>query len=416
MKITCTDSSLYKAFTQKPPFKKPKSLNESTFNKILDSHDHRKSMKPKSKKLISLNYMPPKSRRASKQKVGNKKDIPLVAEISLTDIDNKKSITRNNSSKQMDIIKVNDEILELELKNSRLQNELMILNEKNSTLNNLISIKDTEIEVMKNKYTNIINDMTQENKTLREKNDQNMTKFKETNDKQIDALRSFLSLVIDLIDIMILPRVGPTNNNIISNNNGVECSLDVYDSFNCDEDRKTSLIDQIQSILMAKISKITKMFKITLDQKYFDKINNWNNTPYTKRSSTLQINTNEELSKIYINSNDTSNDLDLSVSGNFYRFSSVSGNNTINNTMTANKNVSSSPKFKEGKEDETSTSNKKSNNILDYSLGNINFSEKKPEEQTENLQKIHSIADISPSNENVNNFTLEYVDSEVQKN
>ena len=57
--------------------------------------------------------------------------------------------SRSNSSsknKMKEFIKSQEEILELKLKNGRLENENKILIEKNKSLNNIIEMKSTENE------------------------------------------------------------------------------------------------------------------------------------------------------------------------------------------------------------------------------------------------------------------------------
>ena len=61
-----------------------------------------------------------------------------------------------------EIIKLNNEIMEYQLKNSRLTNEINILNEKMKSLNEIITIKDTENEMYKNKYNSFMNELKNE--------------------------------------------------------------------------------------------------------------------------------------------------------------------------------------------------------------------------------------------------------------
>ena len=70
-----------------------------------------------------------------------------------------------------EIIKLNNEIMEYQLKNSRLTNEINILNEKMKSLNEIITIKDIENEMNKNKYNSFMNEL--KNEILHLKNSNN---------------------------------------------------------------------------------------------------------------------------------------------------------------------------------------------------------------------------------------------------
>ena len=61
--------------------------------------------------------------------------------------------------------------MEYQLKNSRLTNEINILNEKMKSLNEIITIKDTENEMYKNKYNSFMNEL--KNEILHLKNSNN---------------------------------------------------------------------------------------------------------------------------------------------------------------------------------------------------------------------------------------------------
>ena len=152
-----------------------------------------------------------------------------------------------------------DEVLELQLTNSRLKNEIMILNEKNNTLNNIINIKNTECDILKNKYTNLIEELKQENMLQKQKTEKEIQKLKEINEKQIHSINSLISITIELCDILLSKQTTITNSRCNLSNNNNECSLDVYDSFNCDEERRNSLIEQIQSLILSKIFSIKRL-------------------------------------------------------------------------------------------------------------------------------------------------------------
>lgn len=456
MKNSNTASSL-KSYKKKQLIRnKTKSLNESTIANMLESpikNQNTYTQKQKTKKIIKLNLKPPKSKRdiplptnySSKNlNSSNKQEQTLTAEISLSSICSTEDPAKKKSSnkKMNSILKTHDEILELQLTNSRLQNEIMILNEKNNTLNNIINIKNTECDILKNKYTSLIDELTQENQNLKQKNENDSSKYQETIDKYYHALNSLVNIVIDICDLMLSkpPAITNSHTNLSTNNNNNDFSLDVYDSFNCDEDKRTSLIEQIQSIILAKVASLKKAFGLGIDQKEIDKINSWNSNYINKKNISNivnTINTNEDnsnsISKIYLNSNDTSNDFDLSVSGQF-----INNNNTNNisaspkfnsfdesgnkSTITQKKNLLSELKSsKSSFGDFSSNTNKNQDNTLsqncinmgDYSIGDIVTNEAKEQ----NLNQIDSFADIKPPVENnLNNFSVGNIDNTDNQN
>lgn len=428
MKNSNTTTSLKTYKSRSLMRNKTKSLNESCLSKILNSPINKKNtytLRQKSKKFINLNIKPPKSKRdiplpttSSTKNLNNsiKPEQTLTAEISLNSICSTEAPLKRVHSfhKKNSILQKQDEVLELQLSNSRLQNEIMILNEKNNTLNNIINIKSTECDILKNKYTNLIEELKQENSLLKQKTEKEIQKLKETSEKQIHSINSLISITIELCDILLSKQTTITNSRCNLSNNNNECSLDVYDSFNCDEERKNSLIEQIQSLILSKIFSIKRSFNINIDQKEIDKINNWSSISYYNKKNISAfvntINTNEEISnsisKIYLNSNDTSNEFDLSVSGQFLNNNaSPKFNNFEDKSPSLNnlpkKNLLSELKSSKGSFGDFNSNNTKNNenksnciNILEYSLGDIS------NEKEQNVNPIDSFADIKPPIEN----------------
>ena len=422
MKNSNTTSSLKTYKSRSLMRNKTKSLNESCLSKILNSPINQKNnytLRQKSKQFINLNIKPPKSKReiplpttSSTKNLNNsiKPEQTLTAEISLSSICSTEAPLKRVHSfhKKNSILQKQDEVLELQLTNSRLKNEIMILNEKNNTLNNIINIKNTECDILKNKYTNLIEELKQENMLQKQKTEKEIQKLKEINEKQFHSINSLISITIELCDILLSKQTTITNSRCNLSNNNNECSLDVYDSFNCDEERRNSLIQQIQSLILSKIFSIKRSFNINIDQKEIDKINNWSSISYYNKKNISAfvntINTNEEISnsisKIYLNSNDTSNEFDLSVSGQFLnnnaspKFNSFENKSSLNNLP--KKNLLNEGSLCEYNSNNTKNNDNKSNciNILEYSLGDIS------NEKEQNLNPIDSFADIKPPIEN----------------
>ncbi len=256
-----------------------------------------------------------------------------------------------------EIIKLNNEIMEYQLKNSRLTNEINILNEKMKSLNEIISIKETENEMYKNKYTSFMNELKNEISHLKNTNN-DLKKFKSLYDKMRITFKSIIKLLTDMFEFFLFhnPRTNSvrsnksytmsnmnTNNN--NNNSKYEFSIDIYDSFNNEEERKIQLISQIQGLILSKYKSIQNNFSISIE-KEIDRIQNLN---LNFNSNISVINTLSNISNIIKvskdnndNSNSTSNDFDLSVSGTFYkhspRFNSLE-NETSNISNNNNKSI-----------------------------------------------------------------------------
>ena len=81
------------------------------------------------------------------------------------------SVTSKSSRKCDDILFIQDEILELKLINSRCNNEIIILKEKNNSLKQIIDMKDKEIQAIKNKYIQMIEDENNEKIKLKQKSE-----------------------------------------------------------------------------------------------------------------------------------------------------------------------------------------------------------------------------------------------------
>ena len=291
------------------------------------------------------------------------------------------------------IIKLNNEIMDYQLKNSRLSNEINILNEKMKSLNEIISIKETENEMFKSKYTSFMNELKTEITYLKNSNLE-LKKFKLLYDKMGITLKSLIKLLTDMFEFFLfnIPRTNSvrsnksytlsnlnTNNNN-NNNSKFESSIDIYDSFNNEEERKIQLISQIQGLILSKYKSIQNTFSNISIEKEIDKIQNIN-----FNSNISVINTLSNISNIIKvskdnndNSNSTSNDFDLSVSGTFYhqspRFNSLE-NDTSNISNNNNKSIKkegiiSESLFNELKNSPINTFNNSYGSFCDFDISN----------------------------------------------
>lgn len=105
-------------------------------------------------------------------------------------------------------------------------------------------------------------------------------KYKQKYLKKFEKLIcSTLSVLLDVIELFIANKPMNTARDSVmktnANNDNVSYSIDIFDSYNCEEDRRTILSDQIQSILISKLKFMQSFSGINLD-KEIAKIRSWN--------------------------------------------------------------------------------------------------------------------------------------------
>ena len=359
-----------------------------------------------------------KDKKTIKNDIPKKNMIPLLTEISLNSIN---TSSENNSNKffssrsnsfQKDIIKIQNELLEFKLQNSRLQNEILILKEKNKSLNNIIEMKNIENEMLINKYKNIISDLNNQNSLFKEEFEKQINFYKENNLKQIISIKSLLKFSSAIVEIFLNSQ---NKININSSNNIAESSIDFFDS-NIDEDRK-NIFEQIKELYITKINLIKNNLNINFDFSFIDKFKDYNsNQNNFKMNLSNVINSIRKNNDDFFNSfssNKNSNDFDLSVSKSFYNINNNSNSNNIspkfntlniengnnkiinyklsNNILNEEKNYLSDSNINE-------KINKKNHiNILDYSVGDIVNNEINDDIQVESFNKIDSFKNIKPN-------------------
>ena len=359
-----------------------------------------------------------KDKKMIKNDIPKKNMIPLLTEISLNSIN---TSSENNSNKffssrsnsfQKDIIKIQNELLEFKLQNSRLQNEILILKEKNKSLNNIIEMKNIENEMLINKYKDIISDLNNQKSIFKEEFEKQINFYKENNLKQIISIKSLLKFSSAIFEIFLNSQ---NKININSSNNIAESSIDFFDS-NIDEDRK-NIFEQIKELYITKINLIKNNLNINFDFSFIDKFKDYNsNQNNFKMNLSNVINSIRKNNDDFFNSfssNKNSNDFDLSVSKSFYNINNNSNSNNIspkfntlniengnnkiinyklsNNILNEEKNYLSDSNINE-------KINKKNHiNILDYSVGDIVNNEINDDIQVESFNKIDSFKNIKPN-------------------
>ena len=361
-------------------------------------------------------------------KIPKKNINPLLTEISINlnnssqDIRNKLLSNRSNSLSKKNIkelIKIEEELLEFKLQNSRLQNEILILKEKNKSLNNIIEVKNIENEILINKYKIIISDLSNQNNYFKEELEKQLNYYKEKNNKQIITIKSLLKFSSEILEILLNSQ---SKNNINSSNNIAESSIDFFD-YNIEDDKK-NLFEQIKELYVTKVNLIKNHLNINIDFSFVDKIKDFSSPP----QNNFKMNLSNVINSIRKNNNDdffnsfysnkNSNDFDLSVSKSFYNMNNNSNSNNISpkfNSLSSfnfengnNKIISykMSDKLLSNDKNSLSDSNlnlkeknniKKQINILDYSIGDIVNNEVNEDIKGDSMNKIDSFKNIKPN-------------------
>ena len=241
------------------------------------------------------------------------------------------SVQYMQTNQPKEIIKAQNELFELQLINSRFENDNRIKSEKIKSLEEIIKMKETENDLIKTKYNDYINEFQSEIAYLSKVNNDNK-KYKVQYDNIKTSFKNFIQITIEIFEIFISNKNNNhiTHRSTLSNKN--ETSFDIYDSFTnlCDDERKNTLISQIQSLFIAKLKSLEHLYSLNID-KEIEKIQTWNYNTNNNSSNNI-TNTISNISNILKNnlnneiSNSNENDFDLSMSKTFFhqspRFSS----------------------------------------------------------------------------------------------
>lgn len=241
------------------------------------------------------------------------------------------SVQYMQTNQPKEIIKAQNELFELQLINSRFENDNRIKSEKIKSLEEIIKMKETENDLIKTKYNDYINEFQSEIAYLSKVNN-DYKKYKVQYDNMKTSFKNFIQITIEIFEIFISNKNNNhiTHRSTLSNKN--ETSFDIYDSFTnlCDDERKSTLISQIQSLFIAKLKSLEHLYSLNID-KEIEKIQTWNYNTNNNSSNNI-TNTISNISNILKNnlnneiSNSNENDFDLSMSKTFFhqspRFSS----------------------------------------------------------------------------------------------
>ena len=135
-------------------------------------------------------------------------------------------------------------------------------------------MKNNEVEIINKKHKDILDelkkDVERNKKTVLENRS-----LKDSVNKH--NVTSTINILIDVIEILITQKMIPINPNFtkslsVSQNTGQQgennsnISIDMYDSYNNEEEKKSNLVEQILSVIMVKMSYLKKTFNLDFDK------------------------------------------------------------------------------------------------------------------------------------------------------
>jgi len=213
------------------------------------------------------------------------------------------NLNPNHSMSPLDSHKLTEELLDFKLANSKLKNEISILNEQIKTIKQVVTMKSDENEMIKASYKEMVDDYRKESEKARKSNSE-FNSMKETINKHSLYITSIISVMTELIEMFISPRspfalgnsyLMTRQSNTINNENISATDIDVYCSYKEDDDRRNTLIEQIQGLLVAKLNLIKRSLPNLDIEKEIERIKSWN---FTKNPNESEINiSNLRLSK-----------------------------------------------------------------------------------------------------------------------
>jgi hypothetical protein len=230
------------------------------------------------------------------------------------------------------MIKLKEELLESKMRADKLQNENKLLKEKLKTMKVMVSFNENKAEMIRKQYQEILDvykkkEFSTTNNKLLPKN--NEEKFfinstiahlenqiflpKEGNIKVIEKnesspnikpekeienfinlyqsqpltfqqshiqnyFTSTLNILLDILELFIMQKPSYTTRDSVlrTNTENISYSIDIYDSYNNDDDRRVTLVEQIQSIVLSKLKFLSVALNLILE-KEISKVKNWSN-------------------------------------------------------------------------------------------------------------------------------------------
>ncbi len=341
--------------------------------------------------------------------------------ISLIDKNNTMINLNNNDLKYNLNMKIVDELTSTKLKNTKLENDILLLDEKVKSLNQIQTFYSNENDILKSKLTDLQDDYKKDLENVK-KYKSELNQIKMLNIKFSQNLKSTVMNLLDIIELLLSPRGNNPKQSLLYNENN-SYSIDIYDSYNNEEERRNIIFDQIQNLLISKFNIMKKILSINLDSE-IEKVRNWSNAFNINKFNNNEINVsniklsvkNNESSCSYESSKKNSQDFfDLSISNQFLlKNSSPKFNNSfgIENDTTSEKHIMTNKGKKHSNSNIINTNAFNTNNFLsagNLSLNNMNIMSTNSKNcrndsicsANENKQK-----DINSSINNINNLSL----------
>ncbi len=176
-----------------------------------------------------------------------------------------------------------------------------VLNEKLKTEKSITASNANNTKLLKDKYNEMISGYKKEIEKLKLQNKHNTQTIFEKRAKQSENfLQSTLGILIDMIEIFVSTRSGMQRDSVlktISNHDISSSSIErfeIYDSYNVDDDKRFSVIDQITSILISKLKYLQVVLNIDIE-KEIARVSSW--TPNKDANISLNISNLRTLKK-----------------------------------------------------------------------------------------------------------------------
>ena len=371
--------------------KNNKSPNQRNSFSLLKTFDNRIF-----KTSVNIPFNPNKLIKITKKKRTNNITLSLSNDLIYNRNLSNKSLTygnnKNSKDDKIEILKLSNDLIEYRLKNSRLINEIAILNEKIQSQNEIINIKENENKLYKEKYSSFIEDLKSDNIKLK----QNNIDIKKCNDRFSYAFKNLLNTFIDLIEFIIgnfssrsrsIRSSKSCNKNI--NNSKYESSIDIYDSFITDEEKKNQLLIQIKNIILIKVKYFQSIFINQSFEREIEKIQNLNNLNLSSNikslcnmSNIFKTNNNEISNSVF-------NEIDLLTSQNINILNSTK--KIKNNQNIKNKNIISDSLLNAIKSSPINTNNNSFASFIDFDSN-----------ESKNIKKSESVNTSIIKNININ--------------
>ncbi len=270
------------------------------------------------KKLHNNFRSPPKSNRLKFSKTKNyfSSFSNIINSLNNKNSNDTNAFAHNSISELSQKVANCNNILSSISQNKKLKSDVDILSEKIKTLKKIQQNKNYEIEILKSKYSEAIESYKGEierNRKLKEKIATQISFGK--NLKKI--LKIFANNLVEITEMLLLSKSSAEKQraSLIPPENA-SLSIDIYDSYNNEDEKRCMLQEQIQALLLAKFLHFKKNLNLDLEAE-IEKIRNWNNTNANMligRSSIGKNNSNNNNSTSNYSNISNSNNIEMSIS------------------------------------------------------------------------------------------------------